>query len=184
MRKASSWVRMMRVAEQDILCTYMCVYTRTHTHTHTHTGASSIGGSKNSQQADGVRFDRGCVLRGLLETCAPRVCKFCLFAISLTHGYGTLFLNVFTTTCKGRKNSKESLIYARTMHVCTVLQWKRQLRKTRTTRTMSELHAACAERKTHGVWPATCVNVIFVRHAGATVYGARERERERVCVGF
>jgi len=44
---------------------------------------------------------------------------------------------------------------------------------------VSALHAGCVERKTHGVWSATYVTMIFVRNASATAYGEKEREKWR-----
>ena len=41
------------------------------------------------------------------------------------------------------------------------------------------MHAGCVERKTHGVWSATYVTMIFVRNASATAYGEKEREKWR-----
>jgi hypothetical protein len=94
------------------------------------------------------------------------------FFCDLAHGYGILFSNVFTTTCKERKNDD---LYKDDACI-SVLRWKRQLSETRT---MSALHAGCVERKTHGVWSATYVTMIFVRNASATAYGEKEREKWR-----
>jgi len=70
---------------------------------------------------------------------------------------------------------EKMMIYTRMMHVYH-LRWKRQLSETRT---LSAMHAGCVERKTHGVWSATYVTMIFVRNASATAYGEKEREKWR-----